>query len=689
MKKRISLFLALCVAVASMAFVTASAATGDADVDIASISPVQTLLVDALSWDGTARTGFATALNALAGVEGDDPATLALNVPATVTAVKALIPDNTVSDTVFVEDTTNGDTLLTDALTAFVNRDWSTKEIYVTRELPQGYTKIQPVADTFTKIRHEINEQMTGDAANDNGVKFVMLFLREATLVNYALVKDTVTTDVDKAALGVYRETGSNIDFALRHGDIAAEGLLKNQINDLIEMVTSLKTLIGSTDKSENYDKFVAYTETTVNGTGEEKAFYEYIISNNPNYNDLAQTAGDTSDDIALKILVFEAAQTGGGGGGSYLPTTEEYTVKFDAGENADVVGNAEIKVKDGKKPTGVPTAECNVEGYTFAGWSVDGETIVKPEDIAVKADVTYIAMFTDAEGNLVSADEIGGGTVRPPVHLTDDHILYMIGDDKGNFNPDKEMTRAETAMVFYRLLDDATDVTTGDFADVTADQWFATAVYTLAANDIITGYADGTFKPDNAVTRAEFATIAARFKDMAVGSKTFTDVPAEHWAQPYIASAYENNLIHGYPDGSFKPDNAIIRSEGATIVNALLNRVADKEYVDAAEDLIKFPDVSADHWAYYDIVEATNAHDYTRDENGTELWGAEEAVIEETTEEVTDEAATEENTEEAADEAATEENAEEVTDEVATEENTEEAADEAATEETTEEVTE
>ncbi len=615
MKKPISLFLAMCVAVASMAFVTVSAATGDADVNIADISPVQTLLVDALGWeDAQVRADFATALNALAGARGDDPADLAHNVTATVAAVKALIPDNTVSDRVFVEDAVNGDTLLTEALTAFVQRDWSTKEIYVTRELPQGYTMIKPVTNTFESIRREINEQMTGDANNDNGVKFVALFLREATLVNYAMVKDAVTDDVDKAALGVYSEEDDEITFALRHGDAAQETLLKDQVNDLIEMVDSLKALIGSTAKSENYDKFVAYTESTVNSTDEARAFYEYIVSNNPTYSGLLQAAGS---DTELKILLFiPKSEDGSGGGGNYLPN--QHNVTFNPGNAGTLVGTAEQKVTNGKKPSGIPTVTIDSADYTFEGWSKDGETIVNPEDVVITEDTEFIAMYKDKDGKLVSGkDLVIGGTIT----LTDDHILYMIGDDKGKFNPDKEMTRAETAMVFYRLLENVADVTAGNFKDVDDSQWFATAVYTLAENKIITGYADGTFKPDNAVTRAEFATIAARFKEMAVGSKTFTDVSEDHWAQPYIASAYENNLIVGYPDGSFKPDNAIIRSEGATIVNALVNRKADKEYVDAADNLIRFPDVSEDHWAFYEIIEATNAHDYRRDAEGVEKW--------------------------------------------------------------------
>ena len=164
-----------------------------------------------------------------------------------------------------------------------------------------------------------------------------------------------------------------------------------------------------------------------------------------------------------------------------------------------------------------------------------------------------------------------------------------------------------------------------------------------------------GSFKPNASITRAEFATIASRFENYAKGNKTFTDVPATHWAQGYIASAYENNLISGYPDGSFKPENAITRAEVVKIVNSLLERAADKAYVDAAADLVKFNDLTSSHWAYYDIVEATNAHNYVKDENGVETWGVKEET---TVEDNTSADATDDNTDENTSAEATVENA-------------------------------
>ena len=211
--------------------------------------------------------------------------------------------------------------------------------------------------------------------------------------------------------------------------------------------------------------------------------------------------------------------------------------------------------------------------------------------------------------------------TPPTPTLIKDDHFAYMVGSG-GAFRPTDNLTRAEAAQVLYNLL---TDKTMGDrdvtFSDVTEERWFYTAVMTLASHGIIRGYSDGTFRPNAYITRAEFATLCSRFDDLTDGDMTFSDVPETHWAYKYIVSAASKGWITGYSDGTFRPDNNILRGEVVALLNRVLERYPDKEFIDAHEaELRSFSDVSKSYWNYYGIMEAANGHNYTK-ENKEETW--------------------------------------------------------------------
>ena len=176
---------------------------------------------------------------------------------------------------------------------------------------------------------------------------------------------------------------------------------------------------------------------------------------------------------------------------------------------------------------------------------------------------------------------------------------------------------------MFYRLLlDKDVEITTG-FKDVDEKAWYATAVNTLASLGIITGYKNGTFKPNQAITRAEFTAIAVRFAKELKGEHNFKDVSKKFWANDAIATATSYGWLSGYKDGTFRPDNKITRAEVATCINRMLNRAADETYINAhLNDLKQFPDLKKKDWYFYDMVEAINAHDYHR-ENLIEKWDA------------------------------------------------------------------
>ena len=174
--------------------------------------------------------------------------------------------------------------------------------------------------------------------------------------------------------------------------------------------------------------------------------------------------------------------------------------------------------------------------------------------------------------------------------------------------------------MVFYRLLNEQGTVPGGMFSDVADSSWYAQAVNYLASLEIINGYPDGTFRPDAPMTRAEFATIASRFVELeSTDSNIFSDVPSGHWAVAYINSAFAKGWINGYPDGTFKPENNISRAEVVTLVNAMLSRKIDEDAL--ALVVNPYPDLNSAHWAYAGIIEASIQHKYEWDENENEIW--------------------------------------------------------------------
>ena len=197
----------------------------------------------------------------------------------------------------------------------------------------------------------------------------------------------------------------------------------------------------------------------------------------------------------------------------------------------------------------------------------------------------------------------------------TTDHFAYIVGYGNGEVRPQNNITRAEVATIFFRLLtDDVRDenlTKTNRYHDVAATSWYNTAVSTLSSMGIITGYPDGTFRPNAAITRAEFAAIAARFDND--GDKTaakFSDI-ATHWAKDEISIAYNNGWITGYPDGTFGPQRDITRAETMTLVNRVLNRQPETE-----DDLLPNMTVWTDNanpkaWYYLAVQEATNSHYY------------------------------------------------------------------------------
>ena len=243
-----------------------------------------------------------------------------------------------------------------------------------------------------------------------------------------------------------------------------------------------------------------------------------------------------------------------------------------------------------------------------------------------VASDETYTLTVSDSRITMNGKDYAPVTFVnRKAAELNrTDHLAFLSGYANGTFEPDRNMTRAEVTTMFARLLTEkmAADQTySNTFSDVAKSHWAANYIGYMQQFGIITGYADGSFRPDASVTRAEFAAIASRFETLTEGTKSFSDVPSSHWAAKYINFAATRGWVNGYADGTFRPNNSITRAEVAAITCRLLERNADQSYIRShLSELRAFTDVSESHWAYWYTMEAANGHDYTKS-GSSETW--------------------------------------------------------------------
>ena len=264
--------------------------------------------------------------------------------------------------------------------------------------------------------------------------------------------------------------------------------------------------------------------------------------------------------------------------------------------------GGTEFDPETYKEGTEVPLSKIPTrEGFSFLGWYADAALTQLVTKVTMDSDKTVYASWKEDE---------------TPVLEKGDHFAYIIGYKDGYVRPNRNISRAEVATIFFRLLtDDAREKywsSTNNYSDVKDTDWCNNAISTLSNMGILKGYEDGTFHPNAPVTRAEFAVIAARFSDGAADDyATFSDVPNDYWASKEIAKAAKLGWIKGYTDGTFRPTNNITRAEVMTLVNRVLERGVDEEGL--MEDAIQWADNKPGDWYYYDVQEATNSHEYVR----------------------------------------------------------------------------
>ena len=249
-------------------------------------------------------------------------------------------------------------------------------------------------------------------------------------------------------------------------------------------------------------------------------------------------------------------------------------------------------------------------ESYTFTGWYADKALTQKITSVTMNSDKTVYAGW-EATG---VPDKLNG----------DDHFAYVIGYPDGKVHPKGNISRAETATIFFRLLKadirDGNLTADNDFSDVSDSQWHNKAISTMAKLGIVKGRRADSFDPDASITRAEFAAICARFNTKPVeNSGSFSDISG-HWAENEIERAAAFGWISGYPDGTFRPDARITRAEAMTMINRVLCRMPQSKS-DLLDSMVTWPDNKPSDWHYLAVQEATNSHDFNRQGEVGESW--------------------------------------------------------------------
>ena len=299
----------------------------------------------------------------------------------------------------------------------------------------------------------------------------------------------------------------------------------------------------------------------------------------------------------------------------SDIPSVTRYTITASAGEGGSISPSGSVRVSRGGDKTFTMKAD---EGYEIDDVLVDGESVGAVSSYTfenVKEKHTISVSFRQLPP---TPDDTG---VSDWLN-TKDHLAYLQGFPNGCFGPSQNMTRAEAAQMFYNLLLDKDVTQTVTFSDVPADAWYADAVNTLASIGILEGVGGDRFEPTRVITRAEFTAIGMRFGDLSTeGENIFSDVDEYDWFYDVVVGSIQYGWINGFTDGTFRPYQTITRAEVTVITNRMLGRSADEDYVDEHGDqLRKFCDVDKDNWAYYDIAEATNAHEYVKS-GSQETW--------------------------------------------------------------------
>lgn len=420
-----------------------------------------------------------------------------------------------------------------------------------------------------------------------------------------ALAYTTYYIEVTISDEGGKTVTGESSHYATLQEPLAAAvvGVITDKYTDL-ETVFAMTGLRGIVDSGVEAFRggdaaWSAYVDTYNDGV--QEAFKEVLKDKTSTYADLTPNEKNiltwTDEDDGMLYTVTITLRR-------YSSDTDDYSVAVSA-ESKGYTTVSRTSADAGDKVT--------ITASPAEGWMVNQVSVTdrngNPVTVTAVSENVYTfimpaaAVTVTVTTKLRPADPDRTGISR--LLNTDDRIAYMQGLDDGDFHPYDPITRAQVAMIFYRLLRDADVAHGAPFTDVADGAWYAEAVNTLAALGIVKGVSEDTFAPDVPITRAQFVAICARFADSTVSGYTFEDVPENYWARDYISTAAAYGWVNGVSATEFAPDRAITRAEGAAMVNRVLARIADRAHIDSLTDR-RYEDVTSANWAWYDINEAS-----------------------------------------------------------------------------------
>lgn len=385
----------------------------------------------------------------------------------------------------------------------------------------------------------------------------------------------------------------------------------KVTVNDTKGVIPN--ALVKIEDKKVSVTLPEGYTLTTSNQTtvtvkdAEDKAVQGVSVTITDSTNTSKSGTTNTNGQVTLPVKSSGggssggSSYSGGGGGGSSYSSTSVSVVDKD-GKTVSVTKS----VTTTQATLTLPTGKTLEDGYY---------TITVKSGTKAKAD--YTVVLKDKNGNEATGTTDENGIVTLPGV---EHKAYIVGYPNGEFRPEGNMSRAEAAAIFARLIADEKDENiagNATFKDVASNEWYSSYVGYLEKYEVIKGYNDGTFKPEAPVTRAEFVAMSVRFFDLFEdvtrinSAKQYTDVSASYWAAGDIGFATNQKWLNGYADGTFKPDININRAEVVTVVNRAIGRTPDKDYIsENYTKLDRFTDVKdSNAWYFTEVYEASNDH--------------------------------------------------------------------------------
>ena len=531
-------------------------------------------------------------------------------------------------------------------------------------------TKYQSFADVYAHRNDEENQTTDGFFRDSSWDSYWSIYSGHMQIPTNPATKDSADpfgvpggySGFEKSTCLVYdrllqmKQAGINIsivnnDFA--PGDIREVGHVQSIKNDMLDTLEQKGISVIKTQKN-----VTAEDMTNVFDTLKDQLIQ--VVSAGSTVTDKIGTNFDFVglNTMSLKIgdntipgVIDEATNTitfkHGGKDNAHVVVYDSSADSFTWTINEDVTKDARVQLTYSVKLTKPETA-----AGTYGVTDLNGDGKVDG------TDTTYTdtdALYTNESATMVPKDSNGktgaeltfpkpsvfytiksssgshSGGSRPSLN-TKDHYGYIIGypvdyytgqpttdQTKKPVRPEGKITRAEVATIYFRMLTDESRTKfwsqSNSYSDVKAGDWFNNAVSTLSNAGIIAGYEDGSFKPNGYITRAEFATIAARFFDVTYNGKDLFPDISGHWAKDYINQAANKGFVNGYEDGTFKPDRNITRAEAVTLVNRTLDRHPDKSHF--TKDMLVWPDnMDQTKWYYADMQEATNSHTYQMKEN-------------------------------------------------------------------------